>query len=294
MKVSVLLENATPSSRFVARHGLSLFLEVERSAGPFRMLFDFGPDESFLANAHMLGIDVSTADAAVLSHGHYDHGGGLRAFLDATVSSPQPVPVYVREHAFEHHVSGTPVRHHSIGVDPALAVSSRVVVLGEKSAPDRLDAPSKGAYEIAPGLALFACADRPHPAPASNRRLLTERGGSFERDAFLHEQSLLVTEGARHILVSGCSHAGILNIIERAEKLCGAPLDAVVAGFHLVSPSAGTGEAAEATRALARSLANRPTRYYTFHCTGIDAYSLLRDELGDRIGYLSCGTQAEI
>ena len=274
MKVSVLLENATPSSRFVAKHGLSLFLEVERSAGPFRMLFDFGPDESFLENARTLGIDVGAADVAVLSHGHYDHGGGLRAFLDATVSSPQPALVYVREHAFEHHVSGTPVRHHSIGVDPALAASSRVVVLGEKSAPDRLDAPSKGAYEIAPGLVLFACTDRPHPAPVSNRRLLTERGGAF--------------------VVSGCSHAGILNIIERAEKLCGAPLDAVVAGFHLVSPSAGTGEAAEATRALARSLASRPARYYTFHCTGIDAYSLLRDELGARISYLGCGARAEV
>lgn len=294
MRVSVLLENATPSSRFVAKHGLSLFLEVERPAGPFCALFDFGPDESFLANARTLGIDVGTADVAVLSHGHYDHGGGLRAFLDATASSPQPAPVYVREHAFEHHVSGTPAHHHGIGIDPALAADPRVVTIEESNAQDRLDAPDKGACEIAPGFVLFACADRPYPAPASNRRLLTERDGAFEHDAFLHEQSLLVTEDARHILVSGCSHAGILNIIERAEKLCGAPLDAVVAGFHLVSPSAGTGEAAEATRALARSLANRPARYYTFHCTGIEAYSLLRDELGERVRYLSCGTQVEV
>lgn len=294
MRVSVLLENATPSSRFVAKHGLSLFLEVERPAGPFRALFDFGPDESFLANARTLGIDVSTADVAVLSHGHYDHGGGLRAFLDATASSPQPAPVYVRGHAFEHHVSGTPSHHHDIGIDPALAADPRVVTIEESSAQDRLDAPDKGACEIAPGFTLFTCPDRPYPAPASNRRLLTERDGAFEHDAFLHEQSLLVTEDARHILVSGCSHAGILNIIERAEKLCGAPLDAVVAGFHLVSPSAGTGEAAEATRALARSLANRSARYYTFHCTGIEAYSPLRDELGERVRYLSCGTRVEV
>ena len=294
MRVSVLLENATPSSRFVAKHGLSLFLEADRPAGPLRVLFDFGPDESFLANARTLGIDVGAADVAVLSHGHYDHGGGLRAYLGATAGAPHPAPVYVQEHAFERHVSGTPAHHHGIGLDPELASDPRVVIVSEDGGQPRQVALAEGAREIAPGLVLFTCSERPHPAPASNRRLLAERNGVFEHDAFLHEQSLLVTEGERHILVSGCSHAGILNIIERAEKLCGAPLDAVVAGFHLVSPSAGTGEAAEATRALARSLASRPARYYTFHCTGIDAYSLLRDELGARISYLGCGARAEV
>ena len=98
MRATVLMENSTPSSRLLARHGLSLWLEL---ADGRRILFDMGPDEGFIANARTLGVDVTTADAAVLSHGHYDHGGGLPAFLSACAAAGRDVPVYVRELARE-------------------------------------------------------------------------------------------------------------------------------------------------------------------------------------------------
>ena len=101
-------------------------------------------------------------------------------------------------------------------------------------------------------------------------------------------------EGGRRILVSGCSHGGILNLMDATEELAGAPLDAVVAGFHLMDPSGGTVEDASLTRALAHELAARPARYLTFHCTGTDAFSLLRDILGERVGYLPVGSRAEV
>ena len=278
MRVTVLMENCTPSSRLAAQHGLSLWLEL---ADGQRVLFDMGPDDAFLANARTLGVDVTTADLAVLSHGHYDHGGGLRAFLDACARTGRDVPVYVREHAFEEHVSGTPERHHAIGLDPALATDPRVVTVGEK-------------HEVGDGLTLFSTARRDHPAARSNRRLMELVGGEPAPDRFLHEQSLLVVEGGRRYLVSGCSHGGILNIMDAAEELAGGPLDAVVAGFHLMDPSGGTVEDPELTRALAAELAARPTRYLTFHCTGTDAFALLRDALRERVGYLHVGSRAEL
>ena len=113
-------------------------------------------------------------------------------------------------------------------------------------------------------------------------------------DSFSHEQCLLVEEGGRRTLVSGCSHGGILNLMDAAETLAGAPLDAVVAGFHLMDPSGGTVEDAALTRDLARELASRPARYHTFHCTGTDAFALLRDELGDRVRYLHVGSRVEV
>ena len=274
MKVSVLLENATPSSRFIARHGLSLLLET---AAGMHVLFDMGPDAGFLENAAMLGVDIADVDVAVISHGHADHGGGLGAFLEATGDAPHPAPVYIRRGAFAPHVSGTRRRHHEISLDASLAGAERIVETGAQ-------------HEIAPGLMLFSDVSRHYSEPTSNARLFERAGDALALDSFAHEQSLLVSEGERHVLVSGCSHAGILNIIERAEELAGNTLDAVVAGFHLMSPSVGTGEGGEAVRRLARQLAEKPTRYYTFHCTGMDAFGILRDELGERIRYLATGS----
>lgn len=278
MNITVLVENSTPSSRFIARHGLSLFIET----GERRILFDVGPDAAFLDNARTLGIDVAAADTVVISHGHSDHGGGLKAYLERTRDVARPAPVYVREHAFEKHLSGTRERHRSIGLDPALAEDERVVTTGEVRA-------------LGDGLLLFSCAGGEHALPASNGRLFAcNAQGELVPDAFLHEQSLLVHEGDRYILISGCSHAGILNIMAQAETLAGAPLDAVVAGFHLTAPSAGTMADAEQIRLLGREMASLSTCFYTFHCTGLDAYSLLRDELGDRLRYLYTGASVEV
>ncbi len=274
MRVTVLMENSTPSSRLAARHGLSLWLELDDGR---RVLFDMGPNDGFLANARSLGVDVTEADLAVVSHGHYDHGGGLGAFLAACGDAGRDVPVYVREHAFEEHVSGTPERHHAIGLDPALATDPRVRPTGERC-------------DLGGGLALFSTARRAHPTARSNGRLMERRDGALVPDRFLHEQSLIVREGDRLTLVSGCSHGGVLNLMDVAEELAGAPLTSVVAGFHLMDPSGGTVEDEGLTRSLARELAARPARYLTCHCTGTDAFALLRDELGGRVSYLHVGS----
>ena len=273
MKVTVLLENSTPSGRLIAKHGLSLFLEAAGS----HILFDMGPDASFIANARALDVNIVSADAAIISHGHDDHGGGLRAYLDLTRGVRDEAPVYVHAHAFDQHVSGTAEQHRDISLDRTLVGEERIITV-------------EGTWALGPGLLLFSTVERPHPQPAGNGRLLEERDGAFAPDAFAHEQSLLVTEGDRRIVVSGCSHAGILNIMDTAERLAGAPLDAVVGGFHTTSPSAGDVESEQVVRDLARELASRPARYYTCHCTGLETFSLLRDTLGDRIQYLHTGS----
>ncbi len=279
MRVTVLVENATPSSRLAARHGLSLFLEIGRpDASPLRILFDMGPDSTLVDNARVLGVDLSTADLAVVSHGHADHGGGLGAYLAATPSSS--APVYVRPGAFARHLSGTPERRHDISLDPTLAACERIVW-------------TSGVHGVAPGVTLFSDVARHAPEPASNERLFeVGEDGGLLRDAFSHEQSLLVEEAGRAILVSGCSHAGILNIMDRAEELAGRPLDAVVAGFHLTAPSAGAVEDAARVEEIAFELERHPASYYTFHCTGMAAFGILRDVLGSRVTYLACGGEA--
>ena len=277
MKISVLMENATPSGRFTAEHGLSLFLE----AGNRRILFDMGPDGAFLDNARTLGVDVREADFAVVSHGHYDHGGGLRAYLDLAGQSDDAAPIYISARAFEEHAAREGAGYRDIGITADLEPNPRFVKTGDFC-------------ELGEGMFLFSNVQGTHPIAESNKNLLQREGTGYVSDSFAHEQSLVVVEGERRILVSGCSHCGILNIMDRAEELLDAPLDAVVGGFHLMDPGTGLVEDDAATRQLARELAARPSTYFTFHCTGLDAFSLLRDELGERVRYLYAGCTADV
>ncbi|MBR3690859.1 MAG: MBL fold metallo-hydrolase [Eggerthellaceae bacterium] len=290
MKITVLLENATPSDRYCSKHGLSMFIEADCG----RILFDMGPDGSFIDNARALGIDVTTADLAVISHGHFDHGGGLRAFLETSESAGRKVPIYVHERAFEEHRANTPVGLKDIGIDPELlaAYPDRFVLTGDERT-------------ISEALELYAAVEMAELAPASNRVLLERvddaaanataaETPTFAPDSFAHEQTLLIHEGDRTVLVTGCSHCGIVNIMKKAEELTGGPLDAVVAGFHLMNPSSGDVEDPAVVAAVAEFMAARPTRYYTFHCTGLAAYSILRDTLNDRVNYLYTSSVIEL
>ena len=290
MKITVLVENATPSDRYCSKHGLSMFIEGEFG----RILFDMGPDGSFLDNARAMGIDVTSADMAIISHGHFDHGGGLRAFLEASEEAGRKAPIYVHERAFEEHRANTPVGLKDIGIDAELlaAYPERFVL-------------TKDEHAINESLSLFAGVEMLELAPTSNRVLLERAGqcaceeaeaddqgaaegglSDFAPDAFAHEQTLVIREGERTTLVTGCSHCGIVNIMKKAEELLGKPLDTVVAGFHLMNPASGDVEDPATVAAVAAFMAARPTSYYTFHCTGLAAYSILRDTLGGRVNYL--------
>lgn len=299
MRVTVLVENCTPTSRLAARHGLSLLLE---SMGPDgrrrRVPFDFGPDDALLANAAALGVDLRSVDAAVLSHGHYDHGGGLGAYLAATVDAPDPARVHVREGAFSPRVSGTPARNHPVGLDPALADDPRVVTTGLR-------------HELGEGLTLFSVptASRRHPEPDSNARLFevcpNSDGAAPVPDEFLHEQSLLVTEaapggpaGTRHLLVSGCSHVGILNVNRPRRSMrastTGAPTTAVTA---LTGSSTGE-KSVRATRSHPQQNTAPESRHAGVTASGRDEPTASRARCGaamptNETGPAKAATQAE-
>ena len=131
MKIWVLTENTACQEDLTAEHGLSLYIET----GSRNILFDAGQTAAFADNAVKLGIDLSKVDFAVLSHGHYDHGGGLATFLKLN----NHAPVYMSRHAFEPHFNGT---EKYIGLDSLLQASGRIVYVDEEK-------------EIAPGLKLY-------------------------------------------------------------------------------------------------------------------------------------------
>lgn len=254
MKISVLMENtALPGIR--AEHGLSLLIET----GGHQILFDMGQSGGFAYNARELGITLEDVDFAVLSHGHYDHGGGLGTFLELN----DHAPVYVNCHAFEPHYHGAKY----IGLDPKLAENPRII---------RTD----GARELAPGVILCTC-----PMAGENAQALSRmENGELLPEDFRHEQYLLVREGGKVILFSGCAHRGVVNITRHFQP------DVLVGGFHFKNLDPASPELTQATR----DLAELPTRYCTCHCTGQPQFAVMKKILGDRLQYLAGGAVIEI
>lgn len=263
MRITVLAENTVCRQELTPEHGLSLYIEV----GRHKILFDMGQSALFLSHAQRLGVDISAVDIAILSHGHYDHGGGLAAFLSAN----KHARVYFNENAFAPHYrkDGS-----YIGLDVSLQNHDRLIPVGE-------------CCKIDDRLSLFACNKREKPYGLDTAGLGMEQNGAIVPEDFRHEQYLQVTEGERKILISGCSHKGILNVVDWF-----AP-DVLIGGFHLNKyDTSGAGRAA--LDRVAQQLLQSNTRYYTCHCTGVEQYDYLKAQMGHRLEYLSCGAVIDI
>lgn len=272
MRIVTLLENnISPHDAIIAdtnelknAHGLSLYLET----ADHRILFDMGPGDEIAHNARNLGIDLAAVDLAAISHGHYDHGGGLATFLSLNTTAP----FYTTVRAFENHYSEAGW----IGLDPQLEhhPQHRIAQLVD---------------EIAPGVTLFSNVEN-HDLPSPANDCLRDDAGL---DHFEHEQNLLVAEGSTLVLIGGCAHRGIVNIIEAAKQIAGRYPDVVISGFHLAI--GGKGACAVDDTYLdefATRLIQTGATFYTGHCTGSEAYERLAIRMG---GILHpCNTGDEI
>lgn len=273
MRIFTLMEDTACTPDFACEHGLSFYIETDGR----KLLFDMGQTDLFLKNAAACGVALSKADMAFVSHGHYDHGGGLAAFLQVNGHAP----VYVHAQTFEPHFSHKPEGIKNIGLDAALAQNPRLRRVS-------------GVTEVGGGLTLFSDITGVDCVPQGNRMLYERKNGEYVPDRFTHEQSLLVREGDKAVLFTGCAHRGVVNICARAKELLGRDPDVVVGGMHLFSPSTGKSEPDENIRAVAERLAQTDSRYYTCHCTGPHAFDVLRETLGERISFLAAGSIIEV
>ncbi len=273
MRIAVLMEDTALTPAFAAEHGLSFYIETNGR----RLLFDMGQSALFLQNARTLGISPERVDTAFVSHGHYDHGGGLGAFLKIN----RQAPVYIHKKAFEPHFSERPEGVKPIGLDVSLCGSRRLVL-------------TDGVTKIDDTLTLFSDVTGTECRPQGNASLYGREGGAYVPDRFAHEQSLIVREGEKYVLLTGCAHRGVVNICARARELIGRDPDYVIGGMHLFSPGAGKSEPDETIRAVAARLVRTKSRYCTCHCTGPHALALLREALGERLTPLAAGSIFEV
>lgn len=263
MILRVLMENHTENPSLIAEHGLSLYIE----ACGKRILFDAGQTKAFAENAEKLGIDLSAVDLAILSHGHYDHSGGLTHFLEIN----RHAPVYMHRRASEPHYNGT---EKYIGIDPALAHHPRIVCTDDT-------------LTLGNGLKLCTCNAQITDCPASARGMTVLRGETHVQDSFEYEQYLIIEENGRRIVISGCSHKGILNIVRWLTP------DVLIGGFHFMKLDPEGADRAYLESAAASLLAQDCT-YYTGHCTGEAPYAFLKGLMGDHLQSIHTGTLIEL
>jgi 7,8-dihydropterin-6-yl-methyl-4-(beta-D-ribofuranosyl)aminobenzene 5'-phosphate synthase len=274
MLMKTLVEDTALSGEISSEHGLSLYIE----ANGRRLLFDMGKTDLFLENAAKLGVRIDRVDLAVVSHGHYDHGGGLSAFLNANRNAM----VYIRKQAFERHLAlRADGRLGDIGIDLAFLQSGRLIYTGE--------------YErVSSGIELFSDVTARVLYSDSNQVLLTERGGKIVQDDFVHEQNLILNENGKCVLVAGCAHCGIVNIVRKAQEIAGRRIDVVIGGFHLHNPTSHKTEQKEKIVKIGEALRETGSLYYTGHCTGPEPFAILKEIMGDRLEALSAGSIIEI
>lgn len=274
MIVKSLVENTSISGELGSEHGLSLYIET----GDHKLLFDVGASELFLKNAERLGVDIADVDFLVISHGHYDHGGGLKTFLNENTKAE----VFVHNLAFQkYYAERQGNRLEYIGLEGVLKKNRRLVLTSDR-------------FFISKGIQLFSNVLQREALPRANKGLMMEQNGEMVKDVFAHEQNLIIEEDGSNLLVTGCAHNGIVNIIKHFHDIKGFMPDIVIGGFHLSSRSPDAGESDEAIDNISRVLMDTKAKYYTCHCTGMEPYKMLRSTMTDNIDYLSSGSAIEI
>lgn len=264
MKIISLVENIT-KSELKSKHGLSLYIETKNH----NILFDLGPDNTLIENAKKRNIDLLNIDTVIISHGHIDHGGALEEFLKINSKAK----VYVQRKAFEPHYSKTFFIKIPVGLNENFKSHSQIILLD-------------GDYIIDEELRLFTVDER-NKCYSNVNNVLYDKNG---RDNFLHEQNLLVTEN-EPVLIIGCGHSGIVNIMEKAciynPKIC-------IGGFHLFNPITKKTVSPKLLDTISEKLQSyNQTHFYTCHCTGTKAFQYLSMKTSN-LSYLFCGDSIEI
>ena len=265
MRITTVIENHAGDS-LAGEHGLCFYIE---HAGQVA-LSDVGKTGLFVENARRLGVDLAKVDALVISHHHFDHGGGLRQFFEVNDKGI----IYLRKAPEMDLVIDDPELPPYVGLDKAVLVefADRIRFIDGHLAP-------------VPGLHLITEIPSNYPKPTGDTRLKMRRGGEVLPDTFEHEL-VTVLEGERELVVlTGCAHNGVLNMIEAARlALPGKPIRAVVGGFHL------NAETQPAVFGVGKALLEMDIpEVYTGHCTGEMQTDILAQVLGERLHRLHTG-----
>jgi len=261
-KITVLMDNRAQPG-LLAEHGLSLWIEADG----MKLLLDAGQSGAFARNAESMGIRLADADAIILSHGHYDHTGGLPDVLPAMKA---PI-IYLHPAALQPRFSVREGMAKPNGMPMAASAALE-------------DLPVPGCHWVRQPVRLSPCIGLTGPIPRETG--FEDTGGPFFLDAqgtqpdMIDDDMALWIEADNGLVVcTGCCHAGLVNTLRWVqEQRPGLPFLSVIGGLHLAAASEGR---MRETIAALRSMDIR--QLIPLHCTGDAAVAQLQEALGERM-----------
>lgn len=239
----------------MAEHGLAFWIDTVAHC----ILFDTGQSRLILANAGELKLDLDAVDIIALSHGHYDHCGGLAAVLANAMDN---VTVYAHPRAWDPKYRQTETGARAIG----MPVPCRQALCEGRHNLKTVTVPT----EIAPDMFLTGQIPRAHPEEQSEPGFYLDTQGR-QADPFLDDQALFVRTPTGTVVILGCAHAGVINTLDYIRHLTGGqPLHTILGGMHLHSAS---DERIAWTMNKLQQFSIE--RFYPMHCTGTKAVAAL-------------------
>ncbi len=268
MKIINLVEDTYTGNGFEHEHGLSFYIETENH----KILADCGASDMFIRNARRHKIDLSEIDSIILSHGHYDHSGGIMPFMRINPYTK----IYMNHLAGGDYYSLKEWGLKYIGIDKRI-----------------LDLPSlelvKGNLKIDDEIFIFSGMTAPENLSKGNSRLKMKTDKGFVQDSFEHEQCFVITHKNKKILISGCAHNGMIIILERYKELFNSYPDIVISGFHMIQPEPYSEADVLRIEQTAIKLLKTGAVFYTGHCTGLEAYEIMKEVMGDNLIFFHSG-----
>ncbi len=268
MKIINLIEDTPGEKGLLYEHGLSFYIETAHH----KLLMDTGASDAFLHNAVHLGIDLRAVDTVFLSHGHYDHTGGVMA-LSALCPMAKIIVQSTAFSPFYNLKDGTP---RYIGMAPEIASLPQLCRIHGDFRPDD-------------EIEVLSAPRARRLWPKGNLTLRRKVEDAYVQDDFVHEQYLVLgSENQSRTLISGCAHNGILNILDAYRARFGTLPQTVISGFHTMKKDYTSDDIALITE-MGKELAETGIHFYTGHCTGDYPLALLSEILGDHLTVIHSG-----
>lgn len=274
MEITTLLENDSLNSVYKNKSGLSLYIETKKH----KILFDLGPKDTFIKNAEFYDVDIKDIDIVIISHGHKDHGGGIKAFLEVN----KKAKIYVNKNAFTgFYANFLKIFKVYVGLDKDVKNNGRIILVDEY-------------LKIDDELTLFSKVKENEYTLEFNRDLFKKSNQGFVVDDFNHEQNLIIRENNKDNLFIGYGHKGIINITREAETLTNGEIDNIIGGFQFFTTIRKAGIKRNYIDAICETLAYKNTNYYTCHYTSERTLNKLKKVMGNKITYVDEGSSIKI